>query len=103
MKRQKRKYSASVLASVEKVTRISIPRAMDCGSCGASRATTGADSTARSKLISRVIPGLSEKLYNARVSLDRKSTRLNSSHTEIYTLSLHDALPIWGQPRDHRR
>src|SRR5476649_1946081 len=28
-------------------------------------------------------------------SLDRKSTRLNSSHTEIYTLSLHDALPIW--------
>src|SRR5476649_2859940 len=29
------------------------------------------------------------------VSLDRKSTRLNSSHTEIYTLSLHDALPIF--------
>src|SRR6202049_1999263 len=32
-------------------------------------------------------------------NLDRKSTRLNSSHTEIYTLSLHDALPIslrWG-------
>src|SRR5476649_1519696 len=28
-------------------------------------------------------------------SLDRKSTRLNSSHTEIYTLSLHDALPIF--------
>src|SRR3990167_7407448 len=42
---------------------------------------------------------------------DRKSTRLNSSHsqisyavfffndtatTEIYPLSLHDALPIWG-------
>src|SRR5260221_711871 len=27
-------------------------------------------------------------------SLDRKSTRLNSSHTEISTLSLHDALPI---------
>src|SRR5476649_2322857 len=26
---------------------------------------------------------------------DRKSTRLNSSHTEIYTLSLHDALPIY--------
>src|SRR5215204_6442146 len=25
---------------------------------------------------------------------DRKSTRLNSSHTEIYTLSLHDALSI---------
>src|SRR5215211_965442 len=36
---------------------------------------------------------------------DRKSTRLNSSHTEIYTLSLHDALPIWwhqpaGRPWD---
>src|ERR687894_369170 len=31
---------------------------------------------------------------------DRKSTRLNSSHTEIYTLSLHDALPIWrARPR----
>src|SRR5262252_4599071 len=29
--------------------------------------------------------------------LDRKSTRLNSSHTEIYTLSLHDALPILRQ------
>src|SRR5476649_2562660 len=28
---------------------------------------------------------------------DRKSTRLNSSHTEIYTLSLHDALPIYGR------
>src|SRR5476649_1331668 len=30
---------------------------------------------------------------------DRKSTRLNSSHTVIYTLSLHDALPIyWNVP-----
>src|SRR5476649_1063986 len=27
---------------------------------------------------------------------DRKSTRLNSSHTVIYTLSLHDALPIFN-------
>src|ERR1044072_6916661 len=26
---------------------------------------------------------------------DRKSTRLNSRHTDIYTLALHDALPIW--------
>src|SRR3712207_6029872 len=25
---------------------------------------------------------------------DRKSTRLNSSHANIYTLALHDALPI---------
>jgi len=37
--------------------------------------------------------------------IDRKSTRLNSSHewiydmptTEIYTLSLHDALPIYKE------
>src|SRR5476649_2195787 len=28
---------------------------------------------------------------------DRKSTRLNSSHTVIYTLSLHDALPIYSR------
>src|SRR6202012_2527857 len=31
----------------------------------------------------------------AQGAKDRKSTRLNSSPTEIYTLSLHDALPIW--------
>src|ERR671933_158146 len=31
---------------------------------------------------------------------DRKSTRLNSSHTEIYTLSLHDALPISARLED---
>src|ERR1035437_8737283 len=30
--------------------------------------------------------------------VDRKSTRLNSSHAEIYTLSLHDALPICKRP-----
>src|SRR5947209_524559 len=30
----------------------------------------------------------------ARNGLDRKSTRLNSSHANISTLSLHDALPI---------
>src|SRR5882672_10317870 len=29
-----------------------------------------------------------------KYNTDRKSTRLNSSHTVIYTLSLHDALPI---------
>src|ERR1044072_8199262 len=34
-----------------------------------------------------------------RRATDRKSTRLNASHTEIYTLSLHDALPIWKYPR----
>src|SRR5476649_545749 len=33
--------------------------------------------------------------------LDRKSTRLNSSHTVIYTLSLHDALPISRRKRGH--
>src|SRR5579875_522306 len=33
---------------------------------------------------------------------DRKSTRLNSSHTEIYTLSLHDALPISRGPACRR-
>src|SRR5947207_2617228 len=32
-------------------------------------------------------------------SRDRKSTRLNSSHTVIYTLSLHDALPIFDSSR----
>src|SRR5579875_2618998 len=37
-----------------------------------------------------------------RVGQDRKSTRLNSSHTEIYTLSLHDALPI-SEPDDPGR
>src|ERR1035437_6429919 len=37
--------------------------------------------------------------------LDRNSTRLNSSHAEIYPLSLHDALPIWlpCRPRLHCR
>src|SRR5476651_2028729 len=30
----------------------------------------------------------------AMVALDRKSTRLNSRHANIYNLSLHDALPI---------
>src|SRR5207248_2041929 len=38
------------------------------------------------------------KVYRAKliylVVEDRKSTRLNSSHRTIYTLSLHDALPI---------
>src|SRR5918997_1554339 len=33
-------------------------------------------------------------LCSTGTASDRKSTRLNSSHTEIYTLSLHDALPI---------
>src|SRR5579875_3535193 len=33
--------------------------------------------------------------------VDRKSTRLNSSHTVIYTLSLHDALPICQRSQVH--
>src|ERR1035437_6859365 len=31
---------------------------------------------------------------------DRKSIRLNSSHANIYTLSLHDALPILSSARE---
>src|SRR5947207_246137 len=34
-------------------------------------------------------------MASTRNRRDRKSTRLNSSHTVIYTLSLHDALPIY--------
>src|SRR5215211_3348715 len=34
---------------------------------------------------------------------DRKSTRLNSSHTVTYTLSLHDALPIYDHASHPRR
>src|ERR1044072_7616343 len=37
-------------------------------------------------------------LRRACASQDRKSTRLDSSHTEIYPLSLHDALPIYNNP-----
>src|SRR5947209_7261702 len=41
-------------------------------------------------ILSTVAPmGLLERSHS-----DRKSTRLNSSHANIYTLSLHDALPI---------
>src|SRR5476649_1983542 len=41
-------------------------------------------------------PATSSRLIacSPRIGADRKSTRLNSSHTVIYTLSLHDALPI---------
>src|SRR5579875_2326146 len=38
-------------------------------------------------------------LHVALSRIDRKSTRLNSSHTVIYTLSLHDALPISQEDR----
>src|ERR1044072_8144854 len=39
-------------------------------------------------------------LWNAHAT-DRKRTRLDSRHTEIYTLSLHDALPISRSVRAH--
>src|SRR5260221_604454 len=49
----------------------------------------------------QVLPSLSPPAREGCASAydigDRKSTRLNSSHTEIYTLSLHDALPICGR------
>src|SRR5476649_2094655 len=52
-------------------------------------------------LATRVVPSrCKRRLRSAAIASasaivsDRKSTRLNSSHTEIYTLSLHDALPI---------
>src|SRR3712207_4431274 len=39
-------------------------------------------------------------IVHAIAFADRKSTRLNSSHANIYTLSLHDALPIcWPRSR----
>src|SRR5476649_2054903 len=34
-----------------------------------------------------------------RPTIDRKSTRLNSSHTEIYTLSLHELFRSRWEPR----
>src|SRR3990172_8401547 len=63
--------------------------------------------------VSRSPARLGDDLLPRRRSQDRKSTRLNSSHgyisyslfffndpatTEIYTLSLHDALPISSIP-----
>src|SRR5260221_407678 len=42
-------------------------------------------------------------MFSHQEDLDRKSTRLNSSHTEIYTLSLHDALPISRSASTTRR
>src|SRR5947207_2534473 len=43
--------------------------------------------------------GASVLQHEVRMIQDRKSTRLNSSHTVIYTLSLHDALPIFYRAR----
>src|ERR671927_508184 len=41
-----------------------------------------------------LVPSPTSGTKSSQTQVDRKSTRLNSSHTEIYTLSLHDALPI---------
>src|SRR5579875_3196363 len=49
----------------------------------------------KGKALGTLIGSLSGKTIVAGPK-DRKSTRLNSSHTVIYTLSLHDALPIYG-------
>src|SRR5476649_370836 len=43
----------------------------------------------------------STKPDTSPTTTDRKSTRLNSSHTVIYTLSLHDALPIYRHGQRH--
>src|SRR3990172_2450938 len=63
-------------------------------------------------------PSSGSARHTRRASGDRKSTRLNSSHgyisyavfffndtptTEIYTLSLHDALPISAEPPHEQR
>src|SRR4029453_2706465 len=46
-------------------------------------------------LLLRALPlHLDDDTVTALERRDRKSTRLNSSHTEISPLSLHDALPI---------
>src|ERR1035437_9173076 len=50
------------------------------------RSTIWTDSVKRGSML-RQVRGLG--------TLDRKSTRLNSSHANIYSLPLHDALPIY--------
>src|SRR3712207_694354 len=71
-------------------------------SCGGS-GKSAKPSRAKSSSISPT-SGAGSSRYRARCS-DRKSTRLNSSHANIFPLSLHDALPIsppW-LPRPHPR
>src|SRR5476649_1229723 len=55
---------------------------------------TQAGTPIRIKDIGTVAQGPRIRLGQIAKAIDRKSTRLNSSHTVIYTLSLHDALPI---------
>src|SRR5581483_1283178 len=75
--------------------------------------TTSADATVRSAVLGLPIKMLAAIGVKPSLSLivrpeiktatasrrDRKSTRLNSSHANIYTLSLHDALPIFRGAR----
>src|SRR5215218_6161144 len=61
-----------------------------------------------SSVPSRFVPTIDHRTMgivntSATTKRDRKSTRLNSSHTEIYTLSLHDALPIFTVDPEWRR
>src|SRR5476649_534952 len=57
-----------------------------------------------SALMISSVAGSTFRIASSRTACaDRKSTRLNSSHTEIYTLSLHDALPIYGRLQAHFR
>src|SRR3712207_5817223 len=66
---------------------------------------------ARLNRVKLVIEGVRAKVLlkvwldevRAILEKDRKSTRLNSSHANIYTLSLHDALPILAPSSRSRR
>src|ERR1035437_4084685 len=46
--------------------------------------------------LSRLLSSAHCSIRASRRILDRKSTRLNSSHANIYPLSLHDPLPIYA-------
>src|SRR5260221_203568 len=63
---------------------------------GAGRGTTGHQSVrqSRQRCASALLNQVQGKEEIQPIKPDRKSTRLNSSHTVIYTLSLPDALPI---------
>src|SRR3990172_1957926 len=52
----------------------------------------------RAHTCSQALPRLLNLIPTAHDRPDRKSTRLNSSPTEISSLSLHDALPISSKP-----
>src|ERR671926_378187 len=58
------------------------------------RPTSSILSPSAKTFTSTLSPMLTSAPFAPSRRIDRKSTRLNSSHTVIYTLSLHDALPI---------